>query len=150
MIALALVYAGLVALFLAAIAGDRLGLIPRTVMIVVVPALAFAVWQTSRPPAGWPTSSTPHGTLVAGVVREPEPGDPGEIDLWLIPPGAVRPRAYRQPYTRRLHRQLVAAMRAVQHGGRIGVAKRNGAVVSKARFVFYKEPPAALPAKPAS
>lgn len=148
MIALAFVYAGLAALFLAAIAGERLGLAFRVVMIAVVPALAFAVWQTSRAPSGWPSTARPQGTLVSGFIREPEPGDPGEIDLYLIPPGANHPRSFAVPYTRRLHRQLVAAMQEARRGGRIGVSKRRGGMGgAQGRFVFYKEPPAALPEK---
>lgn len=148
MIALALVYAGLAALFLAAIAGDRLGVVPRAAMIVICPTLAFAVWQTSQAPLGWPTSAKPEGTLVGGFVREPDPGDPGEIDLLLLPPGANHPRLFKQPYTRQLHQQLVGALQAAQHGERIGVKSvKPGVVSTKAKFRFYKEPPPAQPAK---
>lgn len=147
MIAIALVYAGLVALSLSLLLWGRLGLAPRAAMVAVVPALAFAVWQGSQAPKGWPTTAKPPdgAQLVYGVVREPEPGDPGEIDLWLLDAGANRPRAYRLPYSRQLHRELAEAAKS---GGRVAVRRRkSGKETSRARFELYREPPAALPPK---
>jgi hypothetical protein len=117
----AIAFAGLAALTGLLLAARRVPFAARLVLASATPWLAFAVWQAARPPIGWPESSRPpHGaTLVSGFVRTPAPGDAGEIDLWLQPPGATRPRAYRLPYSRALHRAVAAALSAERatHGG---------------------------------
>lgn len=153
MILLALVFFGLTALGCTLLAGgtatSRWWV--SAAVIVALPAISFAVWQAARPPKGWPTTTTPprQAQFQWGVVREPEPDNPGEIDLWLIPPGSEQPRAYRVPYTRQLHKQVQGATQAVKAGVRVGVRKvaKRGGANSKARFTFYRLPPPAPPSK---
>src|SRR5581483_4557022 len=100
MILVALVYAALAALLSASIATDRLRLPLRILGVVGAVPVAFLVWQSAQPPTGWPTASGPpkDSAFVWASVREPSPGDAGEIDLWLVPVGADKPRAYRVAY----------------------------------------------------
>lgn len=147
----AVAFAGLAALMGAMLAVPHVTFLARFGISVATPWLAFAVWQAARPPIGWPESARPPqgAALVSGVVRAPSTGDPGEIDLWLQPPGADRPRAYRLPYSPALHRRVAAAL-AAQRASRgsvrllvrpatvAGSSRRQGSL----RFV-----PARLPAK---
>ena len=120
----ALAFAGLAALGGLLLATTRVPFAVRIVVVVLTPWLAFAVWQAARPPIGWPDHTRPPegAAFVSGVARPPSPGDPGEIDLWLEPPGSNRPRAYRLAYTPALHRKLAAALaaeRATHNGLRL-------------------------------
>ncbi len=110
----ALAFAGLAALAGALLAAGRAPFALRLALAAATPWLAFAVWQAARPPAGWPASAQPpqDAAFVSGVARVPSAGDPGEIDLWVEPAGATRPRAYRLPYSPALHQQLLAALAA--------------------------------------
>lgn len=149
MIALAFAYFAIVALGLLVAIPGRTPFFVRVLAVLVLPALAFSIWKASQPTTGWPSSSTPGGTFVAGYVREPEPGDPGEIDLWLMPPGSTHPRAFQLPYTRQMHKGVDAAQQATKRGQRVGVARRrDGTVRSRGRFRFYLEPPPLAPRKP--
>ena len=126
----------------------------RLVAIVAAPLLAFALWQAAQPPQGWPTGHPiPRSAgFLWGVIREPQTGDPGRIYVWLDV-GADRPRAFSLPYTRRLHRQVQAAVDATKHGHSItvtrphghGHVRRDGQHSSALRF--YPHPPVRLPAK---
>lgn len=126
----------------------------RLVAIIVAPLLAFALWQAAQPPQGWPTSSrTPKAAvLLWGAIREPQSGDPGRIFIWLDV-GAAEPRAFSLPYTRRLHKQLQAAMNATRHGHTVTVASQPHPQAGRQNgqhspgIHFYPHPPAQLPAK---
>jgi hypothetical protein len=120
----ALAFAGLAALGGLLLAWTRAPFVARLAVAAVTPWLAFAVWQAARPPIGWPDHTQPPegAAFVSGVARPPSAADPGEIDLWLQPAGADRPRAYRLPYTPELHRKLaqaLAAERATHNGVRL-------------------------------
>lgn len=152
MILLAVIFFGLAAIWLALITGNHLPFVVRAVAIYLVPWLAFAIWQAAQPPTGWPTSAKPpkSARFVAGTVREPNEveHDLGEIDLWLVPAdGPGQPRAYRLPYSRQLHEQIVAAMRAAKEGDPVGVRKLGQRHGPRVRFVFYRFPPPQSPAK---
>jgi hypothetical protein len=117
----------------------------RIVAVTLLPALAFAIWLGARPPTGWPThAQTPRDTeFLWASIREPDQltHDRGEIDLWLIAPDATSPRAYRKPYSRKLHER---AEQAVKHGRRVGVRNptASGHETTEAAARFYLLPPA--------
>jgi hypothetical protein len=147
----ALAFAGLSILVGCLIAAKRVPFVARFAVCVLTPWLAFAVWQAARPPAGWPKAAQPPagGTLVGGTVRTPVLGDAGEIDLWVEPPGAQRPRAYRLPYSPELQQRLIAALAAKRatHDGlhlvvQSGSGPQHGSRHGGLRFVS-----AQLPAK---
>lgn len=110
----ALAFAGLAALAGVLLGAGRVPFLLKLGVAAATPWLAFAVWQAARPPIGWPEAAQPpqDAAFVSGVARLPTLGDPGEIDLWLEPPGSNRPRAYRLPYSLPLHRRLLAALAA--------------------------------------
>jgi hypothetical protein len=125
----AIAFAGLSALAGVLLSVNRVPFLPRIAVAVATPWLAIAVWLAARPPAGWPRSGQPPqgALLVSGVVRPPSLGDPGEIDLWVEPPGATSPRAFRLPYSRPLHRRLIRALASQRatHGGVRLLVQRN-------------------------
>lgn len=152
MIALALAYAGLATIVGATLAAGRAPLAAKSAIIVVAPALAFAVWQAAQAPSGWPATAQVPKTaeFLWGDVHEPSQidHDPGWIALWLRPPGSDRPRAYQVPYTRQTHQQVAAADEAVKGHGRVGVQReRRSRGTAAGRYRFYTLPPPALPAK---
>lgn len=141
-----------VAWLLAAQAGWRL----KLALIAAAPLLGFALWQASRPLEGWPAPLKPPAAarFEWGIVDEPDPltGDRGAIYLWLLPADAAKPRAYRLPYTRSLHRQVQAALDAQKHGRSTTVTRgqhgRKGhADGQRGPLRFYPAPPVSLPAK---
>lgn len=108
----------------------------KLVLIVSVPAYGVFVWQTVEQWRGYPVPHTPpDSALIASVVREPD-----WIYVWLVPPSASEPRAYRIPYTRQAHEQLHRAELAMRAGLRVGFRQNRG------RWESY-ELPLALPAK---
>ena len=132
--------------------GSLFGL--RVLFVLCVPAVAFAIWQAAQPPTGWPATATPPklAEFQWGIVHEPDQltHDPGWIVLWLTPPGETRPRAYRVPYTRQLHKQVEGATGVVKQGGRVAirrVALRKAAYNKTPKMVFYVLPPAQPPSK---
>lgn len=128
----------------------------RAPYIVMAPLVAVALWLGRPNPAGWPTSLhvPAHATLEWGLVDEPDPAtaDPGRIYLWLDV-GRPSPRAYSLPYTRRLHEQVQHALRSVQRGQPIGVARagtarrRRGGRGGAGALRFYPHPATLLPPK---
>ena len=130
----------------------------RAAYIVCAPPLALALWLGKPNPAGWPTSSPiPKGSqLVWAEVDEPDPSvsDPGHVYLWLDVNGTA-PRAYALPYSTRLHRQVLRALKAVKQGRPIGVARAvhgrgQGQAVPGTHHMqvrFYAHPPVVLPPK---
>jgi hypothetical protein len=148
---LALVYFALAALGLLVVFAGKTPVLAKATAAVVIPVFAFAVWQAARPPTGWPATGTPSGQLVAGYVQEPDAlsHTPGEIDVWAVPEGATRPRAFRLPYSRALHEQTLQAMGQVKRGVRVGVAKRvkSGQSSNRSGLRFYKLPPPQAPSK---
>lgn len=155
-------FALLSALLLWAVIGARGHWLPKLVLVVAVPSFSFAVWHSLEGYKGWPSGQGPpeHAQFLWGAVDEPDPatGSPGEIDLWLVPPDPQRsaigydsrtgePRVYRLPYSRELHRQVLAAEQAVKHGVPVGYSRRGrgqrGSNTNRhrARMHFYRLPP---------
>ena len=154
MIALAFVYVGLAVMVGVTLAAHRARFIARAVVCVAAPALAFAVYFAAQPPTGWPAAASPpkQAQFQWAVVREPDQlsGDRGEIDLWLTPPNSMTPRAYRLPYSRQMHRQLMAAMGAVKQGKPVAVRmvrRKRGERGPRVQPQFYRLPPPQLPSK---
>lgn len=93
--------------------------------------------------AGWPAREAmpQRALLLHAVVREPNPSknDAGAIFLWVVPlgqddpgpfaydPVSGEPRAYKLPYSRPMHEQTAAAMKAMQQNGRPILIERGGA-----------------------
>lgn len=125
MTTLAFIYAAIAALGLALLLVRR-GYRVRLVLVAVLPALAFAVYAAAQPPTGWPSRSHPpkSARFLWADVREPAGADRGEIDLWLMV--GTRPRAFKLPYTRRLHQQIEGAKGMVKSGRRVEVARETG------------------------
>jgi hypothetical protein len=132
----------LTALALAALISDGRHWKAKLCLIVAVPVFAVAVHHALDGYRGYPTTATPpkEAQLLASVVAEPEPGDSGHIDLWLL--AGDTPRAYRVPYTRELHETLEGAAADMKRG--VPVQLRR---IDRARFHRYRLPPIRPPRK---
>jgi hypothetical protein len=91
---------------------------------VVTSALLVVVYLAMLALLGWPTSEPLPGRfeLIAADVQEPIKGrdDKGAIYLWAKAaedPGS-EPRAYRLPYSKKLHGQVVSALDSSRKGTR--------------------------------
>lgn len=106
-------------------------------LICTVPAFGLIVWHSLESYKGWPAGVSPpqDAALVAEFVDEPK-----AIYLWMVPPGASRPRAYRIAYTRQAHEEVVVASEARKQGRRVGFRRNQG------RYEAYELPPF-LPSK---
>ena len=113
----------------------------KLALIVVTVAFPFHVYATLSDFEGWPSGTKPsRGTqLVASIVREPAPGDPGGIFLWVAT--GDEPRAHRLPYDRPLHEQLHRASRAMKAGARVGVRVDRGSSERAPKVRLYELPP---------
>ena len=101
----------------------------KLVLVVSLPTFGLVVWKALPSYQGWPTSQTlpEKAAMMGGAIHEPRPGsnDTGAIYLWLVPlkdkvvngetilsydrPNG-EPRAYRLPYSRRMHERMAKAM----------------------------------------
>jgi hypothetical protein len=131
---LALAYIALFAIFAWFIVYARGKWAVKLAAIVAMPLFAYTVHQALAYRTGWPTSDTPpkSAKFMAGVILEPR-----EIDLWLMV--GDKPRAFKVPYSRQLHKQVDQANAAAKQGVPVGVRQRrsNG---QRARYVFYRLP----------
>jgi hypothetical protein len=136
----------------------------RAPYIVAAPALALGLWLAKPDTRGWPTTAhiPAHATLQWARVDEPDPAtaSPGRIYLWLDV-GTAAPRAYSVPYSRALHEQVQHALKQVQHGQSVAVARtrptarRRGSHAAGANSTngrrsvirFYPHPEVRLPPK---
>jgi hypothetical protein len=141
----------------------------RVPFVVATPALAFGLWLGQPDASGWPSvNKVPkQAALVWARVDEPDTasGNRGRIYLWLDT-GAPAPRAYELPYTRSLHEQVQKALKSVQHGKPIEVARvkrgrkpvrgqrstqgnhaHQSAAEATSTLRFYPQPPVLLPPK---
>ncbi len=91
---------------------------------VVTSALLVVVYLAMLALLGWPTSEPlpDRFVLISADVREPIKGrdDEGAIYLWAKPaeePGS-EPRAYRLPYSEKLHGQVISALDSARNGAR--------------------------------
>ena len=119
-------------------------------LIITVPAFSVAVWNALDSYLGWPaTDSVPEKSILLwGEVYEPNPqsGDPGKVCVWLIAyddlaqnnspfkysPEKNEPRAYRLPYSRKLHEQLEQAKKMIK-GGKTVFMKRERPAAGKGK-----------------
>lgn len=111
----------------------------KIAMIVLLTGTGVEVWKALDSYAGWPTGDRmpSQAILISAVVREPNPRthDPGAIYVWTRPltapskdlfderPDGNEPRAYRLPYSREMHEQLMQAMQAMAQGRMIGIGR---------------------------
>jgi hypothetical protein len=133
----------------------------RAPFIVAAPTLALGLWLGRPDTSGWPSAAhiPAHSALQWAVVDEPDPAtaDPGHVYLWLDVGGAA-PRAFTLPYSRSLHEQVQRALKSIQHGRSMAVARsaagsrrRSKASSGQGGSVhFYRHPPVRLPPKPSS
>lgn len=128
-----------------------------------IPVWAFAAWRYMASADGWPIGALPpaKASLVAVTIDEPNPGerDPGHIYVWLLPdraPGALdyrpdagSPRAYALPYSRELHKRMLAARQMLAKGEHVGFARamRQGGTPNGG-YRIYRLPQAQAPTKP--
>lgn len=98
----------------------------------VVTVFSLETWHALDSYAGWPArEAMPQRALLSSaIVREPNPSknDRGAIFLWVVPlgqddpgpfaydPVSGEPRAYKLPYSRAMHEQTAAAMKAMRDG----------------------------------
>jgi hypothetical protein len=133
----------------------------KLVLIVTVPTFGVAVWHALGTFKGYPVphAPPPEAILLASVVKEPAPGQPGAIYLWLVPtatgsanPLAYRsdgePRAYVVPYTRQLHEQAQTARRLAASGRRVLLRRGGtGQPIPAGHYRAYPQPAPAPPMK---
>lgn len=121
----------------------------KLALILAVPLVAIWVHGSLDQYRGYPRAGFPPAgaEFEACYVREPT-----EIDLWAIPEGADRPRAYRVAYSRSLHEACQQAQRAKQQGVHAGIKRvgPHGDGPTKGRYHAYVLPPAHLPQKPSA
>ncbi len=91
---------------------------------VVTSALLVVVYLAMLALLGWPTSEPlpDRFVLISADVQEPIKGrdDEGAIYIWAKPveDSASEPRAYRLPYNKKLHGQVVSALDSARNGAR--------------------------------
>jgi hypothetical protein len=131
---IAIAYTVLVAVVLWFVIGSRGNWHLKLPIILAVPALAIGTYFALAYRTGWPTTDTPpkHGLFVSGVIDEPH-----AIYLWLAT--GSKPRAYRLPYSRQLHKQVDEANSESQHGKRVAF-RLGGGQRASGKFIFYRLP----------
>ena len=150
----------------------------RAAAVVVTAAFFFVSFDSVRNILGWPTSEDlpDRFEIIHARIQEPDetmrvegaiyvwamslPGEgplderdihtPGALDTRIQPD--QMPRAYRVPYTRFAHEQVIEALIKLQQGVRqIGVTDRKprkpGEHAPQSRYSFYDRPDPILPPK---
>jgi len=155
MIVVAISFVLLVGLLLWLLAAVRGRWPLKLALICAVPAFGFAILSTTNSLQGWPTGDSPpkSATFVWGVVDEPDPqtGSSGSVYLWLAT--GTKPRAYRLPYSRELHKQIVQATALTKGGQRVAVTRRRSSrrtghgTAARGALRFYRLLPPQPPSK---
>ena len=155
MIVVAISFVLLVGLLLWLLAAVRGRWPLKLALICAVPAFGFAILSTTNSLRGWPTGDSPpkSATFVWGVVDEPDPqtGSSGSVYLWLAT--GTKPRAYRLPYSRELHKQIVQATALTKGGQTVAVTRRRSSrrtghgTAARGALRFYRLPPPQPPSK---
>jgi len=115
---------------------------PKVFLTVCLALFSFETLRALDSYAGWPAKETmpQRALLISAIVREPNPSknDAGAIFLWVVPlgqddpgpfaydPVSGEPRAYRLRYSRAMHEQTAAAMKAMRQNGRPILIERGG------------------------
>lgn len=113
----------------------------KLAFIVLLVGFGLEVSKSLDSYAGWPTSEDlpSTGQLLGAVIREPnaQTGDRGAIIVWVRPleppvsalfredPSPDEPRAYRIPYSRKMHEEVEGAMQAIRNGQVVGFGRRG-------------------------
>ena len=118
-------------------------------LVVAVPVLSLGVHRALEQRAGWPTTATPPRTaqFLAGFAREPAGRDKGALFLYLLPPGADKPRSYVLPYSRPNHEALEKARQQAKAGGRVGLRFTRDRRIPRWAFRPYRLPVPQPPSK---
>lgn len=100
-----------------------------------------------------PTTVLPERfSLLWSVVREPSPGDPGAIHVWVRVPGE-EPRAFVLPYSRPMHERMEQARTRAKDGEDVAMEtqERTGSEGNTARGLpsvpDFVPPPSTTPSK---
>jgi hypothetical protein len=155
MIVVAISFVLLVGLLLWLLAAVRGRWPLKLALICAVPAFGFAILSTTNSLRGWPTGDSPPktATFVWGVVDEPDPqtGSSGAVYLWLAT--GTKPRAYRLPYSRELHKEIVQATALTKGGQTVAVTRRRTSrrashgTATRDALRFYRPSPPQPPIK---
>lgn len=139
---------------LAAVKGP---LMVRLSLALAPVVLGFVAWKSIESYRGWPSDGRPpnDSVLIASDVVEPVPGESkGAIYLWVLQEAGAgklgpklltgTPKAFKLPYSRKLHEALEAARRegAKAGGAQVLVGKiedRRGEIGSGAGVMIYKQ-----------
>lgn len=94
----------------------------KLLLVLGVTALYFVAERGFQDAWGWPSRAglPERFVLLAVVVEEPTPRDPGRLFVWVngLEDGAPlrQPRAYQLPYSKNLHGMLEEAMKKSRQG----------------------------------
>lgn len=115
---------------------------PKLLLTGFVAFFSLETWRALDSYAGWPAEEEmpQKALLISAIVREPNfsKNDRGAIFLWVVPIGrddpgpfaydpiSGEPRAYELPYSRAMHEQTAAAMKAMRQNGRPILIEREG------------------------
>jgi hypothetical protein len=102
----------------------------KAVVVVAIFSMYFAGFQTAMSLVGTPsTQALPERfVMLAAMVEEPRGKNPGAIYLWVNPitdgKSQLQPRAYKLPYSKRVHEQVNEGIRKGKDGvSQMGVAE---------------------------
>lgn len=125
--------------------------------IILVCSLFYVVtWKALPEMLGWPADELLPGEfqLVAQYIEQPNKrtGDEGAIYMWVIDLAAdadKTPRAYRLPYAKQLHEDVMTASAGSrpQKGKRMQRSGNNPGEASSGNIVFEDMPKVRLPVK---
>ena len=130
-LALILAYAALLLLTALALLWSRWPGWLKAVLVAAVTGLYFFGHSTAHSLLGMPsTAALPERfVMLAAVVEEPSQKQAGALYVWISPiaegRSATNPRAYKLPYTRRLHEQIDNGIKK----GRDGVSQMGNAEI---------------------
>ncbi|MEY4723331.1 MAG: hypothetical protein RLZZ324_844 [Candidatus Parcubacteria bacterium] len=149
----------------------------KLALILVVPTFGLAVWHAVGSYPGWPARDKPppQSVVYDSIIMEPQAENPGAIFMWVVPlaskgtpaynpleylPDGIEPRAYRLPYSRKLHEQLQKAkdmrkrgrapvldLRGTRKDGRPGGQSNGGMLRIEGDPRVYDLPPPRLEEK---
>jgi hypothetical protein len=128
-LSLILAYAAALALLACALLWSRWPRWLKGLLVLGVTLLYFHGHQVVHAVWGVPSSDAlpPRFLLLAGVVEEPGPRNPGAVFLWVseLREGrtSLEPRGYKVPYSKELHSQIEQGLKR----GRDGVAQMGTA-----------------------
>jgi|APCry1669189534_1035231.scaffolds.fasta_scaffold32474_2 hypothetical protein len=104
----------------------------KTVIVLAIFAMYFGGFQTAMSLVGTPSlQALPERfVMLAAMVEEPRGKNPGAIYIWVNPitegKSVLQPRAYKLPYSKRVHEQVNEGIRKGKDGvSQMGVAENK-------------------------